>query len=80
MKAIQLTFLSYHFLGTFTRNSAEDGSLNPFIASWLPNLIMLPLGVYLIWRASLDKSIFNFDKITYPFKVFLNKILSFRKV
>ena len=72
-------FLSYHFLGTFTRNSAEDGSLNPFIASWLPNLIMLPLGVYLIWRASLDKSIFNFDKITYPFKVFLNKILSFRK-
>ena len=72
-------FLSYHFLGTFTRNSAEDGSLNPFIASWLPNLIMLPLGVYLIWRASLDKSIFNFNKIAYPFKVFLNKILSFRK-
>jgi len=74
-----ILFLSYHFIGTFSRNSAEDGSLNPLIASWLPNLIMLPLGLYLIWRASLDKSIFNFDKITYPINVFINKILSFRK-
>jgi lipopolysaccharide export system permease protein len=74
-----ILFLSYHFIGTFSRNSAEDGSLDPLIASWLPNLIMLPLGLYLIWRASLDKSIFNFDKITYPINVFINKILSFRK-
>jgi len=74
-----ILFLSYHFMGTFSRNSAEDGSLDPLIASWLPNLIMLPLGLYLIWRASLDKSIFNFDKITYPINVFINKILSFRK-
>ena len=74
-----ILFLSYHFLGTFSRNAAEDGSIDSFIGSWLPNLIMLPLGVYLIWRASSDKSIFNFDKIANPFRIFFNKLLSFKK-
>ena len=74
-----ILFLSYHFLGTFSRNAAEDGSVDSLIASWIPNLIMLPLGIYLIWRASSDKSIINFDKITYPFQVIINKILSLKK-
>ncbi|MGY8946169.1 MAG: LptF/LptG family permease [Flavobacteriales bacterium] len=74
-----ILFLSYHFLGTFSRNAAEDGSLDSLIASWLPNLIMFPLGLYLIWRASSDKSIVNFDKIIYPIQVIINKLLSFRK-
>ena len=75
-----ILFLSYHFLGTFSRNAAEDGSLDPLIASWIPNLIMLPLGIYLIWRASTDRSIINFDKITYPFRALLNKIITLKKI
>lgn len=67
-------FLAYHFAGTFSRNAAEDGSLDPALASWIPNLIMLPIGIYLISRASSDKTIINFENIITPFKKFFKKI------
>ena len=66
-------FLAYHFAGTFSRNAAEDGSLDPALASWIPNLIMLPLGIYLISRASSDKTIINLENIINPFKKFFKK-------
>ena len=66
-------FLGYHFAGTFSRNAAEDGSLDPALASWIPNLIMLPLGIYLISRASSDKTIINLENIITPFKRFFQK-------
>jgi len=73
-----ILFLSYHFIGTFSRNAAEDGSIDALVGSIIPNAIMLPLGIYLIFRASLDKSILNFDKILYPFRLFLEKISSLK--
>ena len=54
-----ILFLTYHFAGTFSRNAAEDGSIDSLLGSWLPNLIMFPLGIYLISRASSDKAIFT---------------------
>jgi hypothetical protein len=63
---------------TFIISAAEDGSIDAFLGSIIPNAIMLPLGLYLIYRASSDKSIFNFDKISYPFRLFLKKISSIK--
>ena len=37
-----IMFLTYHFVGTFAKNAAEDGSMNPFIGSWVSNILMLP--------------------------------------
>jgi lipopolysaccharide export system permease protein len=71
-----ILFLAYNFIGTFTRNAAEDGSIDAMLGSWVPNIIMLPLGIYLIWRASADKVIFNLDNLLNPFRVFFNKIFS----
>ena len=73
-----ILFLSYNFTGTFLRNAAEDGSIDSLIGSWLPNMIMFPLGIYLISRASLDKSVFNFDKLLNPIRMFFNKIFSIK--
>ena len=58
-----IMFLFYHFLGTFAKNAAEDGSISPFIGSWISNIIMFPIGIYLLKRASSDKSILNIDNI-----------------
>ena len=52
-------FLTYHFIGIFAKNSAEDGTLHPLIASWLSTLIMLPLGVWLTYRATTDQGVFD---------------------
>ena len=67
-----IMFLFYHFLGTFAKNAAEDGSINPFIGSWISNMIMLPIGLYLLWRASSDKAIINIDSIFEDLK---NKLI-----
>ena len=67
-----LLFLTYHFVGIFAKNSAEDGTLNPILATWLSTLIMLPLGIYLTRRATNDKGLFDFDSYLNPVKKFLN--------
>lgn len=65
-------FLTYHFIGIFAKNSAADGTLHPFIATWLSTLILLPLGVWLTIRATSDQGIFDIDAfiagISKPFK------------
>ena len=64
-----LLFLAYHFLGIFSKNLAENSSINPILASWLSTLIMLPFSIYLTHKATNDRSVFDFG----------NKLLSFFK-
>ncbi len=67
-------FLAYHFIGIFAKNSAEDGTMHPFIASWLSTAIMLPLGVWLTYRATTDQGIFDVDSFLRPvMKLFKKK-------
>lgn len=66
-------FLTYHFIGIFAKNSAEDSSINPIIATWLSTLIMLPLSVYLTNRATKDRSLIDLDAILIPLKNILTK-------
>ena len=73
-----LFFLTYHFVGTFARNAAEDGSINPFIGSWVSNLLMIPVSIYLLIRATSDKSILNIDNVYSEFLQLLNKIKFFK--
>ncbi|HPE83738.1 MAG TPA: LptF/LptG family permease [Aequorivita sp.] len=60
-----LLFLTYHFIGIFAKNSAEDGTMQPFIASWLSTGIMLPLSIWLTYRATTDQGIFDFDSFMH---------------
>ena len=61
-------FLTYHFIGIFAKNSAEDSSLNPITATWLSTLIMLPLSIYLTNRATKDRTLIDFDAVLIPLK------------
>ncbi len=54
-------FLTYHFIGIFAKNSAEDGTMHPFIATWLSTAIMLPLSIWLTYRATTDQGVFDMD-------------------
>lgn len=68
-----LLFLTYHFIGIFAKNSAEDGSISPFLATWLSTMIMLPLGIFLTYRATTDRGLFTFDVFISPFRKVLKK-------
>ncbi|QYA25882.1 YjgP/YjgQ family permease [Gramella sp. MT6] len=68
-----LIFLTYHFIGIFAKNSAENGTIAPFIATWLSTWIMLPLGIYLTYRATTDQGLFVFDNFISPIKKLFKK-------
>ncbi|QHI39158.1 hypothetical protein IMCC3317_45600 [Kordia antarctica] len=53
-------FLAYHFIGIFGKNSAEDGSIPPWLGTWLSSMIMLPLSIYFTRRATSDQGLFSF--------------------
>ena len=67
-----LLFLSYHFIGLFAKNSAENGTLNPIFGAWFSTLIMLPLGIFLTKRATQDKGLFEVGNIIEPLKKVFN--------
>ncbi|NND88174.1 MAG: YjgP/YjgQ family permease [Flavobacteriaceae bacterium] len=54
-------FLTYHFIGIFAKNSAEDNTLSPALATWMSTIILLPLSIWLTYRATTDQGIVDFD-------------------
>lgn len=61
-------FLTYHFIGIFAKNSAEEGGIPPFVGSWLSTFVIFPLSIFLTHRATTDQGIFNMDVIVQPIK------------
>ena len=68
-----MVFLIYHFIGTFSKNAAEDGTISATFGSIISTLVIFPLSIYLFRRASQDKEIFNIE-------FFSSKIISFFKL
>ncbi|HSM62766.1 MAG TPA: hypothetical protein VK833_02390, partial [Gillisia sp.] len=62
------------FIGIFAKNSAEDGSMSPFLASWLSTLIMLPLGIFFTYRATTDQGLLAFGNFMSPFYKLIKKL------
>ena len=71
-------FLTYHYIGLFSKNAAEDNSIPPLIASWLATLILAPFSYILTKRASADKGFVSLYAFYAPFLKLLEKI-PFRK-
>jgi len=65
-------FLTYHYIGVFGKNAAEDSSISPFIGSWISTFTIAPFAIYLTMLVSTDRVIrFSlFDKAIE----FFNKI------
>ncbi len=65
-------FLTYHYIGVFGKNAAEDSTINPYLGSWMSTLVIAPFAIYLTRIVSQDGRL-NF--------VYLDRIYSFfRKI
>tara|TARA_X000000950_G_C13913688_1_gene659979 strand:- start:1210 stop:2583 length:1374 start_codon:yes stop_codon:yes gene_type:complete len=71
-----LIFLSYHYIGIFGKNAAEDNSISPFLGSWISTIVIAPFAFYLTKRASFDEGFVNLDFITVPIQKFFKKNLT----
>lgn len=63
-----LIFLTYHYIGLFGKNAAEDNSISPFFASWLPTIILFPFAFFLTLRTSNDKGFINIEPMAILFQ------------
>jgi len=66
-------FLTYYFLGVFTYNYAKEGNIHPYLGAWLPTMIMLPLGVFLTYRATHDQGLLSMGPIIGTIEQWWNK-------
>ncbi len=74
-----IIFLTYHYIGLFSKNAAEDNSIPPYIATWIATLILAPFSYVLTKRASADKGSINLYDIFYPIFKLIKKISFLKK-
>ncbi len=72
-------FLSYHFLGTLFKNSAEDGSMSSFLGTWITSFVLTILALFLVRQASSDKSFFDFNAVKHRIGFIFTHLFHFLK-
>jgi lipopolysaccharide export system permease protein len=52
-------FVIFHLLNTFGEKFAKGGQLSPFMGMWLSVFCMMPIGLFLTYKAMQDSQLFN---------------------
>jgi lipopolysaccharide export system permease protein len=55
-------FMIFYFSSTIGEKFAKEDSLTPFTGMWLATFILLPIGLFLIYKAMMDSKLFNKDR------------------
>lgn len=68
-------FLIFHIISITGEKSAREGVITAFWGMWMASFILLPLGIFLTYKASQDSSLFDIQAYLDIFKKFKkNKI------
>ncbi len=69
-------FMVFYFSSTAGEKFAKENTLTPFGGMWMATFILLPIGLFLIYKAMRDSQLFNKDayrRIPRALKIFFNK-------
>ncbi len=61
-------FILYHLISTLGKKFAEELVLTPFQGMWLSTFVLLPLGLFLTYKATHDSALLNADAYAHFFK------------
>ncbi|WP_415327192.1 LptF/LptG family permease [Chryseobacterium sp. MMS23-Vi53] len=61
-------FIIFYVINVGTENMAWSGKLNPYLAAWIPNIILFPFGVWMTYKALTDSQLFDAEKYKAFFK------------
>lgn len=70
MLAAVFIFVVYYMLMVMGEKFAKEGVLDPLIGTWMASFFMIPFGIFLTYKASIDSGLFNveiYHKIFYQF-------------
>lgn len=57
-----VVFIIFYILNLTVENMAWAGEMNPYLASWLPNMVLFPFGAWLTYKALTDSQLFDIEK------------------
>ena len=69
-------FVTYYILSMLGKNAAEEGAIPPYLGAWLSTAVLLPLGLYLSYKAHNDGEL---NTISNIFNYFKNLFLKLNK-
>lgn len=65
-------FIIFYVMNLTVENLSWKGNLDPYLAAWLPNIILLPFSIWLTMKALTDSQVFDIEK----YKALLKPITS----
>lgn len=68
-----ILFVTYHVISISAEKFAREGVLSPFEGMWMSSIVLLPVGIFLTYKATTDSSIFDRDAYIRFFKRFSPK-------
>ena len=69
-----LFFVFYHIISTIGERMAVFGGLNMFLGVWISSLVLLPIGLFLTFKATTDAALFDADSWKKFFQRLFSKI------
>jgi lipopolysaccharide export system permease protein len=64
-------FVLYYIISTIGEKSVKDGSMPPILGMWIAIFILIPVGIFLSYKAATDSTLFDME----VYKRFFNKLL-----
>lgn len=61
MVSAVIIFVLYYIIMVMGEKFAKEGVMTPIVGTWLASFIMIPLGAFLTYKASIDSNLFNAD-------------------
>lgn len=72
-------FVIFHLFNTFGEKFVKEDVTNTFTGMWLSTMILIPIGIFLTFKAMRDSQLFNSEFYYRTFKGVRNFIASFKK-
>lgn len=70
-----LFFIFYYVIDNTGYKSAKDGSMEPWSGTWLSSMVLLPIGLWLTWRAVNDAPLFDWDTYKIRFTQYSHRAI-----
>ena len=61
-------FILFHILSITGEKLANEGEIETALGMWMATLILLPVGIFLTYKATADSALFDIDIYLQPFK------------
>lgn len=61
-------FIIFYVINVGFENIAWSGKMSPYLAAWLPNIILFPFGILMTYKALTDSQLFDSEKYKAFFK------------